>query len=174
MPNSATWHPNSQASNSPSAGPVPISKLCSLIYYLVECRKHIVGKLYLRHRPHSLCRKSNCKSHYSLLSKRCIEDSITSKVLGKIHRASKDAPKCHIFAKEKDRFIGGEGGGESVVDGLEEVHAFRGAISHIGGELRVSESGLGGVTEDRSCREVCWYVETCIRRMCGVLTPAFC
>lgn len=105
MANPSTWHPNGQASNRSPILPISIPKLGRLIHNLIKCRVYVIGKLYLGHRPHALCRQSNREAQDTLLSKRSIEHAVAAKVLREIHRAPEDAAKGDILAEDEYRVI---------------------------------------------------------------------
>lgn len=59
-----------------------------------------------------------------------------------------DIFKGDVFVKDEDWFVFCEGGGEGVVDGLEEVYVFGGVVVGFGGEFGVGEGCGGGVVEE--------------------------
>lgn len=73
---------------------------------LVERRKEVVRELDLWEGGVALCTHSDSKADDSLLSQRCIKDSLTAESFSKSHGAAEDAAECDIFAEYAGLFVG--------------------------------------------------------------------
>lgn len=169
MADSTTGHPDHQTSHIPASSTFPVPPFCSLIDQLIECRIHVICKLYLRNRLHPLRRAADAKANDTLFAQGSIEHSFRSKLRCKVHAAPKDTPERNIFTKNQDSVIGAEGMRQGAVDGLEEVESFGRGVA---GEVGMTLEGSRGVVEERMGRIVYWEVEAGIcwmGRVCSSL-----
>lgn len=115
---------------------------------LVERGEEVVCELDFGECGVSLGSETDGEADDSLLSERGVEDALAAEAFREAHGAAEDAAEGDVFAEYAGFFVGGEDGGEGVVDGLEEVHAFcfRGCAEG-GGELWIGEGSGGGVRE---------------------------
>ena len=167
--NTTARHSNSQAAHIPSFCTVSVSEFRCLINQLVESWINIICKLYFGNGLHSFRRRPNTKSHNTLFTQRRIEHSLGTIVLCETHTASEHPTKCYVFTKQYDRIIRSHSKGERIIDGLEKVHPLRGPITNFRRKLRVLQSRLGGMRQQRCCGEVGGDVQASLRRVGRVL-----
>ena len=102
-----------------------IPELGRFVDNLVEGRENVVGELDLRDRLHTFRCGSNGKPHDPLFCQWCIEDPIRSEFRLKLHGASEDAAKGHIFPEEEHPVRCCKGCSQCGVDGLVQVQRLR-------------------------------------------------
>lgn len=120
---------------------------------LVERGEEVVCELDFGECGVSLGGETDSEADDALLGERGVEDALAAEAFREAHGAAEDAAKGDVFAEYAGFFVGGEDGGEGVVDGLEEVHAFCfGGCAEGGGELWVGEGSGGGVGETVGCQ----------------------
>lgn len=141
MSHPAARHPHHQTTYLPTRPPFSESPLCGLINQLIECRIHIVSKLYLGYGSHTLRRAADGEPHDALFGQGRVEDAFRAKGCRQVAGTPKHTAKCDILAEDECSRGGLEGMREGSVDGLEEVEAGGGAIS---GELRAGCIQGGG------------------------------
>lgn len=155
MSNAPTRHPDHQTSDVAPSVSLPVSPFRRFIDQLVKCWIHIVRKLNLCNRLHSLRRASNCEANNPLFAQGRVENSFWAKFSSEVHTAAEDTPEGDIFAKHQGAFIGAERMLEGAIDSLEEVLASKGRVSGI---RRVGTEQRQTMMEERMRGVVYWDV----------------